>query len=486
MSLVLQTNINSLLAQNNLTSGGNTLTSALTQLSSGMRVNTAADDAAGYAIIQGMTSQVNGINQAARNANDGVSLTQTAAGALQEITNDLQTMRNLAVQSLNATNSATDRADLNQQFQQLSADIDNVAKTTQFNGVNLLDGTFSGAAFQVGANVGQTITVSAVSSARTGVLGQYVGAQGATLAAGTTGASTIVITPLTGTANTISLGSVNGDAATIAAAINSSNIAGLTATANANSVTGTTTGTATALSTGNLDVITINGIGINVTNSGTVATNVASAISAINGASTQTGVTAALNGGGGITLSAATGANIVAQFTETTKVGTNASVASDFGIAAAASAGGVTTKGTFNYAYVAPTGVNGAISGTGALAGMTSNNIVATGAAVSTLDVTSTSTANTALTAIDAAIQQVASSGAQLGAYQNRFQATITGLNTSATNLSAARSGIQDTDYAAATAQLAKAQILQQASTAMVAQANTIPQNILTLLQKLP
>ncbi|MGH8211209.1 MAG: flagellin, partial [Steroidobacteraceae bacterium] len=134
MSLVLNTNINSLLAQNSLTSGGAQLTSALQQLSSGMRVNTAADDAAGYAIIQGMTSQVNGINQAARNANDGVSLTQTGSGALQEITNDLQTMRNLAVQSLNATNSTQDRADLNSQFQQLKADINSVASQTQFNG----------------------------------------------------------------------------------------------------------------------------------------------------------------------------------------------------------------------------------------------------------------------------------------------------------------------------------------------------------------
>jgi len=478
MSLVLQTNINSLLAQNNLTSGGTKLTSALQQLSSGMRVNTAADDAAGYAIIQGMTSQVNGINQAARNANDGVSLTQTAAGSLQEITDDLQTMRNLAVQSLNATNSSTDRANLDQQFQQLSADIDNVAKTTQFNGVNLLDGTFSGAAFQIGANVGQTIVVSAVASARSSVLGKYTGAQGATLAAGTTGASTIVVG-----GNTVSLGSVTGDAAAIVAAVNNSGISGLTATVNAASVTGTTTGTATAASTGNLDVITVNGIGINVTNTGNVATNVSNAITAINGASTQTGVTAALNGGGGITLTSASGANIVGAFAETTLVGTNASVASDFGIAGTVVG---TTKGTFNYKYVAPTGVSGTIAGTGALASMTSNAIVSTGAAVATLDVKTVATSNTAVTAIDAAIQQVASSGAQLGAYQNRFQATITGLNTSATNLSAARSGIQDTDYAAATAQLAKAQILQQASTAMVAQANTIPQNILTLLQKLP
>src|SRR6185503_7745110 len=136
MSLVLNTNYDSLVAQNNLASSGSQLSMALQQLSSGLRVNTAADDAAGYAIAQSMTSQINGLNQAARNANDGVSLTQTAQGALTEITNDLQAMRTLAVQSLNATNSAANRLNLDQQFQQLSADIDNVAKTASFNGVN--------------------------------------------------------------------------------------------------------------------------------------------------------------------------------------------------------------------------------------------------------------------------------------------------------------------------------------------------------------
>src|SRR5579862_1691614 len=152
MSLVLNTNLDSLVAQNSLTSSGSQLATALQQLSSGLRVNTAADDAAGYAIAQGMTSQINGLDQAAQNANDGVSLTQTASGALSEVTTDLQTMRDLAVESLNATNSSTDRADLNQQFQQLTADIDNVAKTANFNGVNLLDGSFNGQVFQTGAN----------------------------------------------------------------------------------------------------------------------------------------------------------------------------------------------------------------------------------------------------------------------------------------------------------------------------------------------
>src|SRR5262249_9060584 len=160
MALVLNTNYSSLLAQNSLATSGGQLSTALQQLSSGLRINTAADDAAGYAIVQGMTSQIGGLQQAARNANDRVSLTQTAQRALTEITNDLQTMRDLAVQSLNATNSAQDRADLNQQFSQLSQDIDQVAKTASFNGVNLLDGSFAGASFQIGPNAGQTITVA--------------------------------------------------------------------------------------------------------------------------------------------------------------------------------------------------------------------------------------------------------------------------------------------------------------------------------------
>src|ERR1700748_1308503 len=133
MSLVLNTNLSSMVAQNSLTASGGQLATSLQQWSSGMRINTAADDAAGYAIAQGMTSQINGINQAARNANDGVSLAQTASGALQEVANDLQTMRDLAVQSLNATNGSTDRADLDAQFQQLKSEINSVATQTQFN-----------------------------------------------------------------------------------------------------------------------------------------------------------------------------------------------------------------------------------------------------------------------------------------------------------------------------------------------------------------
>jgi flagellin len=387
MSLVLTTNYSSLVAQDSLSTSGGELSTALQQLSSGLRINTAADDAAGYAIVQGMTAQINGLDQAAQNANDGVSLAQTAQGALTEITNDLQTMRDLAVESLNATNSSQDRADLNQQFSQLQADINNVASTAAFNGVNLLDGSFQGATFQVGANIGQTISVSSVASANTSALGTLytaVGGAAAAMTAGQTGSLTI--------------GGVSTAAFTV---------------------------------------------------TGTPATDAKTVAAAINAISAQDGgVVATVNATNGINLSSTTSQTV----------------------AVAAGAGNGATVTLANLGMVASYVVT--------KAGTTTNLNVGS---VNTVD-----DSNLALAQIDAALQQVAATGAQLGAYQNRFQSAITGLNTDSTNLQSARSGIQDTDYAAATSQLSKAQILQQASTAMVAQANTIPQNILTLLQKLP
>src|SRR5579862_4742463 len=225
MSLVLNTNYSSLVSQDSLSTSGSELSTALQQLSSGLRINTAADDAAGYAIVQGMTSQINGLDQAARNANDGVSLAQTAQGALTEITNDLQTMRDLAVQSLNATNSSQDRADLNQQFAQLQADIDNVASTAAFNGVNLLDGSFQGATFQIGANVGQTITVSSVASATTGALGAQYAASTQSVAAGVTGVVNLANVSINGKA-LATTGTVNSTGALVSA-INAAGIGGI-------------------------------------------------------------------------------------------------------------------------------------------------------------------------------------------------------------------------------------------------------------------
>ena len=438
MSLVLNTNIDSMIAQNALTSSGTQLATALQQLSSGLRVNTAADDAAGYAIAQGMTSQINGLNQAAHNANNGVSLTQTAAGALSEVMTDLQTMRDLAVESLNATNSAGDRADLNAQFKQLAADINNVAANTQFNGVNLLDGSFQGADFQIGANAGQIISVSSISSAATNAIGNYYttagnGAYNANAGANIVNGDTVTLS--------IQVGAGAGDTAAAAAA-----------------ATATTIQTSAITLTGN------------------ATTDLNSMATAINQSLGSTyGIVATVNAGGtGINLSTANGtAEQSVQIGVAASTGTIASDATalaDLGLGAAA--GTVNTSG--NVAYALGSDTNTTLTGNA-----TSNTL-------SNTSVLSVDNSNLVLISIDQALQQLATSSAGLGAYQNRFQSAITGLNVDSTNLSSAKSAIVDTDYAQATSSLSQAQILQQASTAMVAQANTIPQNILTLLQKLP
>jgi flagellin len=418
MSLVLNTNIDSLVAQNALTASGSQLQTSLQQLSTGLRINTAADDAAGYAIVQGMTSQIDGLNQASQNANDGVSLAQTAAGAMQEITNDLQSMRDLAVESLNATNSSQDRTDLNAQFSQLMNDINSVASQTQFNGVNLLDGTFQGATFQVGANAGQSITVGSIASASAKAIGNYfVGTSSGT--AGSYASATLAASG--GLDSAASMSTIAGASVTLSVSVD-----GTSYTTNAVTLTGNQT------------------------------TDLASEAAAINEAMSPVGGVVATVSGSEIQLSS-TSAHTV-----------------DFSISSATSPAGATLA-----------------TGASALAGLglDSTDTISTSSTakyVSNLSVTSVDNSNLALVSIDQALQQLATSSADLGAYQNRFQAAITGLSTDSTNLSSAQSSIEDTDYAAATSNLSKAQILQQAGTAMVAQANTIPQNILTLLQKLP
>ena len=472
MSLVLNTNVDSMVAQNSLTSSGTQLASALQQLSTGLRVNTAADDAAGYAIAQGMTSQVDGLNQASQNANDGVSLTQTASGAMTEITNDLQTMRDLAVESLNATNSANDRADLNAQFTQLAADVNNVAANTQFNGVNLLDGSFQGADFQIGANAGQIISVSSIASASTSAIGNYYTTAGnATYNAGVTA----------GAANT---NIANGDTVTLSLQV------GTPATgSNGDAAAATAAGTASTIDTGP------------ITLTGNAATDLESVASAINQAiGSSKGIVATVNAAGtGIDLSTANGTTATSvQINVAGATGTLLGVAT--GTPGATSPTTVPTGGYTGAAAVlgdlglgsANAAIDTGADGAGVAYGLGSDlntGLAAGNATANTLSNTSVTTvdnSNLVLISLDNALQQLATSSAQLGAYQNRFQAAITGLNTDATNLSNAKSSIVDTDYAAATSSLSKAQILQQAGTAMVAQANTIPQNILTLLQKLP
>jgi flagellin len=451
MSLVLNTNIDSLVAQNSLTSSGSQLATALQQLSSGLRINTAADDAAGYAISQGMTSQINGLNQAAQNANDGVSLAQTASGAMQEVTNDLQTMRDLAVESLNASNSSQDRTDLNAQFQQLMSDINSVASQTQFNGVSLLDGSFQGATFQVGANAGQSITIGAISSASSSAIGNYY--------SGTTAAGGTAVKNGSGTYT------LSGTAAATAG------VYGATDLATTNGL-----GTAVAGSTVTLSV-SVDGTSYTsnaITLTGTESTDLKSMAAGIN---------QALSSAGGIVATVDSTNNKIV-LSGTAAAGDGHIVEFSVKSATDASGNAISSPGTNTLKDL---GVDSADvvgsytpSGGGSLTASSSINYL------NKLDVTSVDNSNLTLISIDNALQQLATSSADLGAYQNRFQAAITGLNTDSTNLTSAKSSIVDADYAQATSNLSKAQILQQAGTAMVAQANTIPQNILTLLQKLP
>jgi flagellin len=476
MSLVINTNIMSLDAQKNLQTSGNDLATSLQRLSSGMRINSAKDDAAGLAIADRFTSQINGLNQAARNANDGISLAQTGEGALAQATANLQRIRELAVQSLNATNSASDRQALDAEVQQLKAEIDRVAQTTTFNGVKLLDGSFASQNFQVGANQGEVISVAAITSARTSALGQSYTASHTSTA--TTAALAAGDLTLNGAAIQASVaGSGAGQRAasaySIAAAINGSQSA-VVATANATSITGAAATTFGNITAGDL---TINGVAVGAVVGGGAAPAQGTAVAAaINAVSAASGVSASADAAGKVTLTASDGRDII--------IGQS-------GTASAASTGltSATTHGTINLTASSPTtNVSIVVAGnTPASAGLTATTYAgaAGGTAVSNIDVLSVSGANATLNSADSALSQVDSIRAALGAYQNRFQSAINSIQTTSENLTASRSRIQDADFAAETANLTKAQILQQAGTAMVAQANSSPQNVLSLLKNL-
>ena len=469
MVMSINTNVNSLNAQRNTLNTQNSLATSMQRLSSGLRVNSARDDAAGLAIADRMNTQVRGMNVAIRNANDGISLAQTAEGALSEIGNNLQRIRELAVQSANATNSASDRAALQLEVSQLVSEIDRVASQTQFNGLNLLDGSFRAQQFQIGANAGQTIRVDSIGSARTTDLGVSFSATRTGIAV--TEALTADALRLNDVAVQASVdGSANGQTAdsafAIARAINASGT-GVTASANPTTVTGAAITTNGAIAAG---AFSINGIEIGAIEAGAdparQADNVTAAINAISAA---TGVTAT-NTANTITLSAADGRNIAIT-------GTVANLANT-GLTAAVTRGTLTLtsegRASITVAGAAPVS-----------AGLTPETTPAsaTGTAVSLLNIGTVAGANTAITSVDAALGAINTSRADLGAIQNRFGSVIQNLQTSSENLSAARGRILDADFAAETANLSRAQILQQAGTAMIAQANQLPQGVLALLR---
>ncbi|XOV88285.1 MAG: flagellin [Pseudomonadota bacterium] len=464
MAQTINTNIASMTAQRNLNSSQSSLTTSLQRLSSGLRINSAKDDAAGLAISERFTSQVRGLMQAARNANDGISLAQTAEGALKEVSNNLQRIRELSVQSANGTNSASDRAALQTEVSQLVAEIDRVASQTTFNDIKLLDGTFSNKAFQIGANAGETINVSNIASSRTGDLGAALTSTvtGGAVTGGLSAGDLLI--------NGVDVGTVAGDAKTIAAQINSLSGANVTAAANSLTVSGSSM-TGAALT----GTITINGVSTaSVTTTSTTATDRALVTDAINAISAATGVTAVNTGadGTGVQLVAVDGRNITHSFSTLTAAAT--------GVGAAG-----TARSTITLTGTSSSGI--ALTGAAETsAGFTDNQTVAaslTGTAISATDVSTVSGANAAIASVDAALATINSTRATLGAIQNRFESVVSSLQERSENLSAARSRIQDADFAMETANLTRSQILQQAGTAMLAQANSLPQNVLSLLR---
>ncbi len=470
MSLTINTNIASLVAQGNAAKSQTALQTAIARLSSGMRINSAKDDAAGLAIADRFTSQINGLHQAARNANDGISLAQTAEGSLSSISDNLQRIRELSVQSANATNSASDRASLQLEVTQLTAEIDRVATQTSFNGTALLDGTFTNKIFQVGANVGQTISVSAIASARSSALG-------ASYTASVT-SSALTATALVAGALTIdgvaiqvpTAGSAAGQAATSAYAVSQAINASqgtVVASANATAVTGAAPAAAAAIAA---NAFTINGVNVGAVAAGVdVPTQGANVAAAINLVSAASGVTASASGTGAITLTAADGRNVVVGGTVT-----------DTGLTAATTYGTVTLSTNSSASATSDILIGGTAPGS-FTAGTTASSL--TGTAISNIDISSVAGANAALASVDAALKAVDSGRASLGAIQNRFSSTISNLQTTTNNLSDSRSRIQDADFAQETANLSRAQVLQQAGTAMIAQANQLPQQVLQLLR---
>ncbi len=490
MPQVINTNIASLNAQRNLNTSQMSLATSLQRLSSGLRINSAKDDSAGLAISERMTAQIKGLNQSVRNANDGISLMQTAEGDLAQVTSNLQRIRELAVQSANASNSAADRASIQVEVTQLVAEIDRVATNSSFNNTKLLDGTFTAQTFQVGANANQSITVSSIASSRASALGVGSGSSYATTSAGAAvGATALVANGLSLNGYMVGAAASDGVSNTtptasgiaVAAAINAiSGQSGVTATVAATSVAGTTVTTpGTALSAG--DVL-INGVDIGaIAAAGTNPARGGQVTAAINAITAQTGVTATFNTTtGAVALSAADGRNI-----------TVTTLAAATAVITGLGSGGAATTTTRSAVSLSSTGSAGITIAGVTAAGLTASGLTAgytaatatVGAGVASIDLSTAAGATSALTVIDSALNTVNSSRASLGAFQNRFDSTVSSLQIASENLSAARSRIKDTDFAAEVAVMTRNQILQQAGTAMLAQANSLPQNVLSLLK---
>jgi len=518
MASVINTNVLSLNSQRNLSKSQGGLATSLQRLSSGLRINSAKDDAAGLAISDRMTSQINGLNQAGRNANDGISLAQTAEGALAQTTDLLQRMRELSIQSSNSTNSAGDRAALQSEVNQLKQEVDRISSTTEFNGLKLLDGSFTSQKFQVGANANQVINVSiegsstaslqdnrvdaASSAGASGTSSVQVAAAGAGSGTNGVGAQSLSISGSFGAITNLKV-NAKDSAFDIAAEITSREPeTGVVADAITElKLSGMVSGTVS------FDIFTGDGlasdstretISAQITGASAAVADYSAVVSEINKKSGSTGVTAELNSDGSMKLTQADGKDIaIAKFTHSTATATAVIQAykedSDqgkdqvntaaSGTATSANTGTrVTGRLDFHSAGTYTVSSDKSQADGSVFTAAASGIIGSQADKLGTVDISSVDGAQSAIQIIDSALAQVSGFRGDLGAVQNRFDATITSLQTTSENLSAARSRILDADFAAETANLTKSQIMVQAGTAMLAQANQVPQGVLSLL----
>lgn len=468
--LTISTNIPSLSAQRTLMTNNKALSRSFQRLSSGLRINSAQDDAAGLAISNKMTAQVRGLNQAVRNASDTMSMAQTAESALNEIGSMLQRVRELAVQSANDTYTASDRAAIQREVDQLTAEMDRIATQTQFNERTLLDGSFNGLKFQIGANEGQSIDFS-IGSARTHAMGSVASTTsssvtGTAITQGELYLNGVEVRSSAATDDTLSFTGNDASAIAKAAAVNAHSAeSGVVASVEANTVS---VGSVAAGSFASADLL-INGVDIGAV---TVQANDADFAlrNAINAVSDATGVTATLDGSSNLVLSAADGRNITIGGANPTGAGGTE--------LAGATAG--TTYGTITLeSYDDFTVTGSGVANAGLSAGTT---VVNTAVNVEQVNLSTQAGADAAIGLVDKAIKQVSSQQSRLGALLNRMDAAVSNLSAASENLSAARGRIRDADFAAETAEFSKNQILQQASTAMLAQANVSTQIALQLI----
>ena len=549
MPQIINTNISSINAQRNLNKSQGALQTSLQRLSSGLRINSAKDDAAGLAISNRFQTQIRGLNVAVRNANDGISFAQTTESALTEISTALQRMRDLAVQSANDTNSDSDRISLQAEVDQLVSEINRIAKTTTFNNRPVLDGSNTTLSFHIGANANQTVEVSGV-DARASSLGSQPGVVQSTgdrvqvfdTDNGTQGVQESA--SLTSSNQSVSDFTVRLDSVATADAINIADVAyggniDTIATANLTDRTDDNYGSGLAKSiaerineirqdgvesmqgvyasasttfrgsdltsndySGNVDTtedtsrvgqgsldngdLTINGVDVGPVEFQADDAD-GSLVNAINAKSSITGVTAQVDRNGELVLTAEDGRDIIINVDDTGNFndlfGGGDELSTDrydANLTDLRITGRLTVTGTDTINF---SGTNNDVAGVDDLSvDGAENNVQAIGT-INNADITTISGANTLIESVDSALDQINSIRGQLGAIQNRFESTIRNLSSISESLSAANSRILDADFAAETAILAKNQVLQQAGISVLAQANGLPQQVLSLLQ---